>query len=41
MSDAKKNLIYVLKVLGVVVAVLIVIAGIFLGTCMYMLRGMR
>ena len=40
MSNAKKNLIYVLKVLGVVVVVLLVIAGIFLGTCMFMVRGL-
>ena len=39
--SVKKNFISILKVLGVVVLVLFVIAGILLGTCMFMLRGLR
>jgi hypothetical protein len=38
-DETKRALVIALKVLGVIAVVLVAAVGIFLGTCMYLLRS--
>ena len=40
-SQWKAGIIFTLKVLGAIALVLLVVAGIILGTCMYTFRNLR